>query len=143
MNVAQSITDYCLVSSFSKIASDQAVPHPLLHGRATVGAVLHLLRARATRALMAARHGEVRLWIRHTNNACRLATDCGLRNNVPAGNVANISERQHRLRWSRRLSVPPRAARRYYGRRGGLTTAATPAVHAMTTATCCATAKTR
>ena len=76
--------------------SDHTRMHPLPNRRATVGAVLHPLRADAAHALMAARHGEVRLWIRHTNNACRLATDCGLRNDVPAGNVANISERQHR-----------------------------------------------
>eukprot|EP00964_Phaeocystis_antarctica_P013427 scaffold7354_cov59-Phaeocystis_antarctica.AAC.7 len=71
--------------------------HPLLNRRATVGTTLHPLRADATRALVAARHGEVRLRMNHTHDARRLAADGGLRNVVAASDVAGIGEGQHRL----------------------------------------------
>ena len=54
----------------------------------SVGAVLHPLRADAARALMAARHGEVRLRMHHTHDARRLAADGELRNVVAARDVA-------------------------------------------------------
>ena len=53
--------------------SDHARMHPLLNRRATVGTTLHPLRADATRALVAARHGEVRLRMSHAHDARRLA----------------------------------------------------------------------
>eukprot|EP00964_Phaeocystis_antarctica_P070078 scaffold42639_cov73-Phaeocystis_antarctica.AAC.1 len=85
--------------------------HPLPNRRATVGAVLHPLRADAAHALMAARHGEVRLRMSHAHDARRLAANGGLRNVVAASDVAGIGERQHRLsRRRRRATAPPHAA---------------------------------
>eukprot|EP00964_Phaeocystis_antarctica_P096435 scaffold62720_cov59-Phaeocystis_antarctica.AAC.1 len=69
--------------------------HPLLNRRATVGTVLHPLRADAAHALMAARHGDVRLRMSHTHDARRLAADGGLRNGDAASDVASIGEGQH------------------------------------------------
>eukprot|EP00964_Phaeocystis_antarctica_P025741 scaffold14490_cov57-Phaeocystis_antarctica.AAC.2 len=66
--------------------------HPLPNRRATVGAVLHPLRADAAHALMAARHGEVRLRMSHANDARRLAADGGLGNVVAASDVAGVGE---------------------------------------------------
>ena len=66
--------------------------HPLLNRRATVGTVLHARRADAAQALMAARHGDVRLRMNHTHDARRLAADGGLRNVIAASDVAGIGE---------------------------------------------------
>ena len=74
--------------------------HPLLNWCATVGAVLHPLRADAAHALVAARHGDVRLRMGHTHDARSLAADGGLRNGDAAPvmtDVAGIGERQHGL----------------------------------------------
>ena len=73
---------------YAPIFSDHTRMHPLPNRRAAVGAVLHPLRADAVRALMAARHGEVRLRMHHTHDARRLAADGGLRNVVAARDVA-------------------------------------------------------
>ena len=77
--------------------SDHARMHPLLNWCATVGTVLHPLRADVAHALVAARHGEVRLRMGHTHDARSLAADGGLRNGDAASDVAGIGERQHWL----------------------------------------------
>ena len=71
--------------------------HALLNCCATVGAVLHPLRADVARAQVAARHGDVRLRMSHTHDARSLAADGGLRNGDAASDVAGIGERQHGL----------------------------------------------
>ena len=69
--------------------------HPLLNCCATVGTVLHPLRADAAHALVAARHGDVRLRMSHTHDARSLAADGGLRNGDAASDVAGLGKRQH------------------------------------------------
>ena len=76
-----------------KNISNHARLQPKLYWRATVGAQLHLLRARAARTLMGTRHGEVRLRAFHAHDARGLAANGGLRNLVAAGDVADIGER--------------------------------------------------
>eukprot|EP00964_Phaeocystis_antarctica_P052821 scaffold30956_cov61-Phaeocystis_antarctica.AAC.1 len=68
-----------------------------LHWRAAVGAQLHTLRAVAAYALVAARHGEVRLRVGHAHDARGHAAEAGLGDGVTAGDVAHIGEGQHRL----------------------------------------------
>ena len=73
--------------------SDHALLHPLLHRHAAVGAYLHLLCASATRALVAAWHGKVRLRMSHTHDARGFAAEAGFGNVVAAGDVADLGER--------------------------------------------------
>ena len=99
-----------LPSTLYNIISDHARMHPQLNGRAAVRAVLHPLRADAAHALMAARHGDVRLRASHAHDARALAANGGLGSVVAAGDVAGIGERQNLLRRShRRLSALPHA----------------------------------
>ena len=77
--------------------SDHARMHPLPNWCATVGTVLHPLRADVAHALVATRHGEVRLRMGHTHDARSLAADGGLRNGDAASDVAGLGERQHWL----------------------------------------------
>ena len=70
--------------------SDHSRVYPLLDGCAAVGAVLHPPRAAAAHAQMAARHGDVRLRVRHAHDARGLAADGGLGNGGAPGDVAGI-----------------------------------------------------
>ena len=90
--------------------SDHAVLHPQLDRRAAVRAYLHQLRARAARALVAARRGEVRLRVGEAHDARGLASDARLGNGVAAGEVAHVGERaEGRDRLRSRLSAPKAA----------------------------------
>ena len=74
--------------------SDHARLCPLPYRRAAVGANLHLPRADAARALMAARHCKVSLRASKAHDARGLATERGFGNVVAARDVADIGERQ-------------------------------------------------
>ena len=69
--------------------------HPRLHKSAANGALLHQGRAMAARALVAARHRDVRLGVSEADNARRLATNGRLRNLRPAGTELRVGERRH------------------------------------------------
>ena len=78
--------------------SDHAVLHPQLDRRAAVRAYLHQLRARAARALVAARRGEVRLRVGEADDARRLPTD-GRLGHVGTARVEGGLREGHRREW--------------------------------------------
>eukprot|EP00964_Phaeocystis_antarctica_P060550 scaffold36110_cov65-Phaeocystis_antarctica.AAC.4 len=124
---------------------DHALLHPHLHWRAAVGAQLHPLRAGAAYALVAARHGEVRLRVGHAHDACGHAAEAGFGDGVAPGDVAHIGEGQHRLsrrhlRLRRLCSRNRRHCMRARGRTAMQTTPTTPAAPTAPAATYLSTA---
>ena len=78
--------------------SRDAHAHPHLRRKqwdAADGALLHLSRAVATRALVAARHRDVRLGASKADDASRLAADARLGVRGTAGVELRVSERGH------------------------------------------------
>ena len=113
--------------------SDHARLRPLPHWRAAVGANRHLRCADAARALMAARHGKVRLRASKAHDARGLATERGF-GNVVAGDVADIGKRQVVWLSRSRRHLGSRRSRHYLRARGRAAAPTAPTAPAAPTA---------
>ena len=86
--------------------------HPHLHSRAADGALVHLGRAVGARALVAARHRDVRLEVGEADDARRLAADGRLGRLRPASAELRVGERRHGGGRRRRRHVQRHRSRR-------------------------------